>query len=197
MNYPDFLPCETPRLLLRRFMEADVQPFLDYRNDPVVARYQGWESCSAVEATEFIRHHQSQQAGVPGHWLQIAVALRATNALLGDCAFKVQTDDSRQATIGVTLACQNQKQGFATEALSCLLEVLFERVKLRRVIADVDVENPESCRLLERLGLKREGPMRQTLWFKGRWADEYHYAILREDWLRRTHRAASDDAPPD
>jgi RimJ/RimL family protein N-acetyltransferase len=162
----------------------------------MVARYQSWESCSAVEATEFIRHHQLQPAGVPGQWLQIAIVLKDTNALLGDCAFQVQADDPRQATIGVTLARPNQGQGFATEALSGLLDALFDRLKLHRVIADTDVENTASWKLLERLGLKREGHLRQSLWFKGRWADEYLYAILREDWLRRSRPAAPSVAPP-
>ena len=76
MNDSDLLPLHTPRLTLRRFTEVDVLPFLAYRNDPAVARYQSWESCDLVEATEFIRYHQSLEAGVPGQWLQIAIVLK-------------------------------------------------------------------------------------------------------------------------
>ena len=191
MNDSDLLPLHTTRLLLRRFGEADVQPFLAYRSDPAVSRYQSWETCDLAEATEFVRRHQSQEAGVPGQWLQIAIALKDTNALIGDCAFKVQAHDPRQATIGVTLARENHGQGFATEALSCLLAALFERLKLHRAVADTDPENTASWTLLERLGLRREGHLRQSLWFKGRWADEYHYAILREDWLKPGLAASS------
>jgi RimJ/RimL family protein N-acetyltransferase len=170
---------------------VDVLPFLAYRNDPAVARYQSWESCNLVEATEFIRCHQSLEAGVPGQWLQIAIALKDTHALIGDCALKVQAQDPRQATIGVTLARQSQGQGFAIEALSCLLAVLFEGLKLHRVVADTDVENTAAWTLLERLGLKREGHLRQSLWFKGRWVDEYLYAILRHEWIKHSGRAAT------
>ena len=190
MNAPDLFPLHTPRLILRRFSEADVPPLLAYRNDPVVARYQSWESCVLAEAMEFIRHHQLQAAGVPGQWLQIAIAVKDTGALLGDCAFKIQDNDPRQATIGVTLARENHGQGFATEALACLLDALFERLKQNRVVADTDVENTASWTLLERLGLKREGHLRQSLWFKGRWADEYLYAIRRDEWLKRSIRVA-------
>ena len=190
MNDSDLLPLHTPRLTLRRFTEVDVLPFLTYRNDPAVARYQSWESCDLVEATEFIRSHQSLEAGVPGQWLQIAIVLKETNALIGDCALKVQAQDPRQAAIGVTLARQSQGRGFAIEALSCLLAVLFEGLKLHRVVADTDVENTASWTLLERLGLKREGHLRQSLWFKGRWADEYLYAILRAEWIKQSGRAA-------
>ncbi len=186
MSNSDLLPLQTPRLVLRRFTEADVPAFFAYRNDPKVARYQGWKGIELPAATEFVRHQQSQEAGVPGQWLQIAVALKDTNALIGDCAVKVQAHDPRQATIGGTLARRFQRQGFAVEALSCLLDALFERLKLHRVVADTDAENTAAWTLMEQLGLRREGHLRQSLWFKGRWADEYLYAILREDWRQRS-----------
>ena len=140
----ELLPLHTPRLVLRRFREADVQSFLSYRSDPLVARYQSWETCDLAEATEFVRCHQLREAGLPGQWLQIAIAPKETNALIGDCALKVHADEPRQATIGVTLARHHQGKGFALEALSCLLDALFERLKLHRVVADTDVENTAS-----------------------------------------------------
>ena len=193
MNDSDLLPLPARRLTLRRFTEADVEPFLAYRNDPAVARYQSWERCGRAEAKEFIRSHQSREAGVPGEWFQIAIALKDTNALIGDCAVKVLAQDPRQATIGVTLARLNHGQGFAVEALSCLLDGLFARLKLHRVVADTDVENIKSWTLLERLGLRREGHLRQSLWFKGRWVDEYIYAVLCEEWLENSSRDPSSN----
>jgi RimJ/RimL family protein N-acetyltransferase len=50
------------------------------------------------------------------------------------------------------------------------------------VIAITDVENAPSVALLERLGLRREGHFRQNVWFKGKWGDEYLYAMLQEEW---------------
>lgn len=186
---PDLLPLFTDRLVLRRLTDSDVQPFLGYRNDPDVARYQSWEGCDPATAVEFIRHHQSRPAGVPGQWLQIGIATKQTGRLLGDCAFKVLERDPRQATIGVTLARQSQGHGFATEALSCLLEALFLNLQLHRVVADTDAKNTASWQLLARLGMRREAHLRKSLWFKGRWADEYLYGLLREEWCRRTQRS--------
>ncbi|GHO61818.1 hypothetical protein KSC_007100 [Ktedonobacter sp. SOSP1-52] len=48
-----FTVLETERLLLRRFTESDLPLFMAYRNDPEIARYQGWEGISeAVEETQ-------------------------------------------------------------------------------------------------------------------------------------------------
>ena len=44
--------------------------------------------------------------------------------------------------------------------------------------------------LLERLGLRREGYFIQNVWFKGKWADEYLYAILQDEWLGKHSTSA-------
>ena len=99
-----FYPLSTTWLVLRRFSEVDVGAFLGYRNDPEVIRYEYWNGCTAAEAAEYIRRQQSQEAGVPGEWLQIAIALKATDQLIGDCGVRIPPADARQATISVALA---------------------------------------------------------------------------------------------
>jgi RimJ/RimL family protein N-acetyltransferase len=177
------LPLHSQRLSLRRFTADDLQAFFDYRNDPLVSRYQSWEGCTRDQAAAFISAQAAQEPGVPGQWLQVAIAVRDTDQLVGDCGLKVHSRDPRQATLGITLARPHQGRGYATEALSTLLDYLFGTIKLHRVVADTDPENTSSWRLLERLGMRREAHTRQSLWFKGRWADEYLYAILEKEWL--------------
>ncbi len=121
--------------------------------------------------------------------------MKTTNALAGHVALCVKADDARQAEIGFTLARAYQGQGFAGEAVQCVLEYAFATLGLHRIIAITDCENAPSVALLERLGLRREGHFRQNIWFKGRWGDEYLYAILRAEWLHRTH-ADKSTAPP-
>jgi len=180
---PDPLPLTTARLVLRRFSEEDIGAFLIYRNDTEVIRYQNWTGCTVAEAAEFIRRQQSQEACVPGKWLQIAIAFKTTNELIGDCGLRIHEVDARQATIGVSLARPCHGQGFAVEALSCLFDYLFQQLGLHRVVVDTDVENTAMQKLAGRLGMRHEGHLRQSLWFKGGWADEYLYAILQEEWL--------------
>jgi RimJ/RimL family protein N-acetyltransferase len=190
----DPIPFETKRLILRRFTARDAEAFLAYRNDPRIAQYQSWEGCTAEEATEFVHRQATRQFGVPGEWLQIAVALKESDQLIGDCAVRIHPQEPRQATIGVTFAQAYQKRGYAVEALSGLLDCLFARAKLHRVVADTDPKNTAAWRLMERLGLRREGHLHQSLWFKGDWADEFLYAILREEWMaKRTAFGAATD----
>jgi RimJ/RimL family protein N-acetyltransferase len=152
------------------------------RNDPEVARYQSWESCSEREALDFIREMRSSEPGTPGEWFQFAVELKERGQLIGDCGLKT-VEDGRQAEIGFTLSREHQGKRYASEAVSRLLDYAFGDLALHRVVAIVDKENVPSVALLERLGMNREGSFVQNAWFKGHWTSEYLYAILRDQWL--------------
>jgi RimJ/RimL family protein N-acetyltransferase len=183
MSGEEFARLESERLILRRFAYSDLEPFLAYRNDPEVARYQAWESCTESEAIAMIEEMKSLQPGTPGEWFQFAIELKETGALIGDCALKVERD-GRQAEIGFTLSREHQGKGYASEAVSRLLDYAFGDLGLHRVVAITDRENEPSWALLERLGMRREGCFVQNAWFKGRWTSEYLYAVLDDEWLR-------------
>jgi RimJ/RimL family protein N-acetyltransferase len=187
MSGQEFTRLETERLILRRCVDSDLVQFLAYRNDPEVARYQAWESYTEHEASAMIEELKSLQPGTPGEWFQFAIELKETAALIGDCALTVE-QDGRQAEIGFTLSREHQGKGYAQEAVSCLLDYAFGDVGLHRVVAITDRENDPSIALLERLGMRREGCFVQNAWFKGKWASEYLYAVLEDEWLRRNPR---------
>ena len=178
-----FTSLESQRLRLRRFVEADLTPFLNYLNDPLVARYQTWESYTEQQARDVIQKQQNLVPGVPGQWFTFAVELKATGVLIGHVALKME--DRQQAEIGFTFSRAHHGQGLACEAATCVLNYAFTKLALHRVIAITDCENERSVALLSRLGMRREGHFIQNIWFKGKWGDEYLYAVLREEWLRK------------
>jgi RimJ/RimL family protein N-acetyltransferase len=183
MGDAPFTRIETERLILRRFRDSDLVPFVAYRNDPEVARYQSWDSFDEGEARAFIREVGSAQPGVPGQWFQFAVESKETGDLVGDCALQVDGQEPYRAEIGFTLAQEHQGKGFASEAVARLLDYAFDDLGLHRVVAIADCRNEPSWALLERVGLRREGHFLQSIWFKGGWSDEYLYAVLKDEWL--------------
>jgi len=184
MSEVAFTRIESQRLILRRFKDSDLASFMAYRNDPEVARYQSWDSCEEREARAFIREMESTRAGVPGEWFQFAIESKATQDLIGDCALRVDEHEPYRAEIGFTLARAHQGKGFASEAVSVLLDYAFDTLGLHRVVAIADCRNTPSVALLERVGMRREGHFLENVWFKGGWADEYLYAVLKDEWLR-------------
>ena len=188
MSEAAFTQIESERLILRRFKDSDLAPFMAYRNDPEVARYQSWDSCEEQEAMTFIREMESARPGVPGEWFQFAIESREMGALVGDCALRVDEHETYRAEIGFTLAREHQGKGFASEAVSVLLDYAFDTLGLHRVVAIADCRNAPSVALLERVGMRREGHFPENIWFKERWADEYLYAVLRHEWPRKRVR---------
>lgn len=176
----------TQRLLLRNFAASDLEAFLTYRNDPEVAKYQSWSIPYSREKGEaFIREMQDVHAPKQGDWLQLALELKETGALIGDVAFGIKADDIRQATVGFTIASAYWQNGYATEAMTALLDYLFEDVDMHRVIADCDTENIGSWKTLEKLGFRREAYFVESLLIDGIYTSEYYYGLLQREWRSR------------
>jgi RimJ/RimL family protein N-acetyltransferase len=185
MDGKAFVNIETPRLVLRRFADRDLAEFLEYLNDPLVARYQSWESYTVREARELIEQQKGREPGRPGEWFTFAAELKETGALAGHVALSVKADDPRQAEMGFTFARAHQGRGLAREAAERVLGYVFETLGLHRVVAVADCENVRSAALLERLGMRREAHFVENIWFKGAWGSEYLYALLRREWEAR------------
>jgi RimJ/RimL family protein N-acetyltransferase len=81
---------------------------------------------------------------------------------------------------------QMRGKGYATEALSLLLDYIFSGYPVGRVSAYTDAENAPSRRLLERLGFACEGTMRSVYFRSGGWHDMCIYGILRREWAARS-----------
>ena len=182
------LVLETPRLILRSFCDADLEPFLTYRNDPLVSRYQGWDTpYLRVDALEFVAQMKTAISGTPGEWMQLAIERKDNGEMIGDMAFYIAKSNPRQADFGYSLARSAWGQGYALEASTKTLDYLFRVLEMHRVAADCDVDNVASIRLLERLGFRREAHLIESFWLVASaiWGSEYQYAILQREWLLR------------
>jgi len=184
---------ETPRLLLRPFCNEDLDKFVAYRNDPMVYRYQGWKTpFTCDDGREFIAKMSKIVPGTPGEWLQLAIVPRDTakagnGILIGDVAFHITRTNPRLAYLGYTLEKNAWGYGYASEAVSKVLDYLFRILDLHRVVADCDVDNSASIRLLERLGFRREAYYVESFWLENdaAWGSEYLYALLQREWVLR------------
>ncbi len=152
----NLLPIATERLTLRRFHLGDLEAFMSYRSDPEVGRYQGWSPMSESEARAFVDEQARQPFGRPGEWLQIALALKDTDRLVGDIGAHTPTTGLGTVEIGYTLARGEWGRGYATEAVRAFLEAVFERTPIRQCEATADARNMASIALLGRLGFSRD-----------------------------------------
>lgn len=179
----------TQRLILRNFAEEDIDVFIAYRNEPEVAKFQGWSvPYPREQAEKYIASIKDMHAPKQGDWFQIAIALKDFNELIGDIGCFVKPEDARQATIGFALASKYWRMGYASEAVLCWLGYLFDDLDMHRVTADCDVENTASFRLLEKIGFRREAHFMESYPVHSGYASEYHYGLLQREWRAMTGR---------
>jgi aminoglycoside 6'-N-acetyltransferase len=174
MPRADGLPREAGPVLLRRLAVVDFAAFQAYRQDPVVARYQGWSPMPDAEALEFIREMAVAALFARGSWVQLAIARSADNALVGDLGLFL-AEDGGHAELGFTIAPSAQRRGLGTAAVRGAIGLLFEQTPARKVLGITDARNTPSARLLERVGMTRV-EQRQTV-FRNEECTEWVYAI--------------------
>jgi RimJ/RimL family protein N-acetyltransferase len=89
---------------------------------------------------------------------------------------------SKQLEVGYTLVPSERGKGYGTEALEIMVDYLFLSKEVMRVQAQTDQRNVVSQKILEKVGFKREGTLRNNFFMWGEWTDDYIYSIIREDW---------------
>lgn len=170
----------TARLVLRPLRSSDAEALAAYRSDPDVARYQSWITPYTVtDALALIEDLGSADPSEPG-WFQYGIELRETGSLIGDLGVNL-AENRLQAEIGFTLAAVQQGKGYGTEAVGRMLDHLFDDRGLHKVSAECDARNPASAALLERVGFRPEGRLRQHTFVKGEWTDDLLFGLLASD----------------
>ncbi len=172
----------TPRLLLREFVSADWPAVLAYQRDPRYLRYYDWADRTPDDVQRFVQMFLNQQAEQPRRKFQLAVILKASGQLVGNCGIRQTGARAYEADIGYELAPDHWGRGYATEAARAIMQFGFAELRVHRIWAWCIADNTASARVLEKLGLKLEGRLREKEYFKGRWWDTLVYGILENEW---------------
>jgi len=175
-------PVRTERLLLRDFVPADLDSVHAYGSDPEVARYMEWGPNTLDETRVFLDRALTGQGVWPRLHFGLAIERLENSAVIGSIDLRLHDAGNRTAEIGYCLHRAYWRQGIAHEASHALVDVAFKAFGLHRVIATCDVRNTGSFGVMEKLGMRREGALRQDRQIKGAWRDTYLYAVLAEEW---------------
>jgi aminoglycoside 6'-N-acetyltransferase len=162
--------------LIRRLHASDLSAFQAYRQDPEVARYQGWSPMDDAEALAFLVEMGEAPLWNPGEWIQLGIAPIADAAVVGDLGIHLSAD-AREAEIGYTLARQAQGRGIATAAVHAACRRLFAATAIERVTATTDRRNHPSIGVLERVGFVQASTRVDT--FRGEACTELTFALAR------------------
>lgn len=172
----------TKRTIIRSIKQTDAEALYYYRSDSKTAHFLSLNQKNVDDMRDFITK-SARDVNQPGTWFQVAIVLRETNKVIGDIGLHfIDSEPQVQVEIGYTLSTEYQRKGLATEALTAIIDYLFNSLNKYRITASVDPLNTPSIGLLERLGFRKEAHFKKSLFFKGEWVDDVVYGMLKEDF---------------
>lgn len=110
-----------------------------------------------------------------------AIETRDSTEFIGLFGLKVGAPKYRRGEVWFKIHPRFWNKGYATEVLKGVMDYAFSELKLHRVHAGCAVGNPASARVLEKVGMIKEGRMRGILPLKSGWSDNFEYGILETD----------------
>jgi [ribosomal protein S5]-alanine N-acetyltransferase len=171
---------ETERLVLRELDLADAPALQAFQNCPTQWRHQAVEPAELADSKARIDNYLKYRGSGVERRLFVYLARRKQDgAVIGTVS--LGRSHPAIASLGLGVAAVHGGRGFGTEMARRLLAFGFMELALHRVAADVAVENRACIRVLEKIGMQREGVMRDCIFAQGRWWTEAKYALLKSD----------------
>jgi len=176
----------TERLLLRHFTLDDVGDVLEYTNDPEWARYQ-----VGIPPVPYTRKDAETLVAMfsdTSKWDGIGIlqlfAIVLEGKVIGELCLNQRDEDRKndRSELTYSLSRQHWGKGLTTEAARAAMNWAFQTYSFYRMYAWSDPRNIGSWRVLEKLGMKREGLLRSHMKWNGEFRDQEYYGILRAEW---------------
>ena len=166
----------TQRLLLRPFTTDDVDDVYAYASGPDWNRYLGLpEPYTRRSAEWFVATTILDDPATRLMW-----AIVHQERVVG--GIHLEFDSPGAAELGYSLAQPLWGRGLTTEAALAVSRYGFEERELARLWTYADIRNEASWRVMEKIGMRREGVLRSRRILRGERVDDVFYAILREEW---------------
>lgn len=169
------------RLWLRPLVSADADgDYLTWLNDVEVTRFleTGKYPVTREAVVRYIERFQDSTTD-----LAFAIIDRSSELHIGNVTLNRINWIHRFADTGILIGRKEfWGKGLGFEAWSMLIEYAFNRLGLRRIVAGAIEGNTGSVALLQKLGFKHEGTLRQQAFVDGAYRDGLWFGLLREEF---------------
>lgn len=166
---------KTERLVLREFAADDFDAVHAFASDPDVVEFMDWGPNSPEETRQGLAAFTRDQDANPRTRYNLAIT-ELDGPPFGTIGLTRQ--GYHHGEMGFVFARDRWGQGFASEAAAAVLEFAFADLGLHRVQATCRPENIASSRALEKIGMVREGYLREHILIRGSWRDSLLYAAV-------------------
>src|SRR5690242_12195188 len=174
---------KAPRLRLREIdVDNDLDAIFAMISDSDITKYLPIEPQTRESEREALEAMtRDARAEHRAQWHLVAEAVDGGEVCgMGRIGITPQSDLT--ADIGYFVRRDLWGRGYGTEIAFFLVEFGFSALGMHRVWATVDPRNAASQRVLESVGMTREGRLRQHLQRNGVWSDSFVYSVLEQEW---------------
>jgi ribosomal-protein-alanine N-acetyltransferase len=152
----------------------------EYAADPQVTEFMPWGPNNEQATKDFLRTTIDEGKEKPRSNFQFAIIV--SDRLIGGCGLRIVHHQFKTAEIGYTLGRSHWGKGYAVAAVQLLFHIAFKDLSLHRVCATCDALNLRSERVMQKVGMRKEGHFLKDRFIKDRWRDTCMYSILENEW---------------
>lgn len=173
----------TQRLQLREISISDLEMIHKLHSLPEVDEFNTLGIPKNLDETKnIIQKDIDDQVKSPRSRFCWKIILEKTNEFIGLAGMFPSNDRFKMAEFYYKLFPDYWGNGYATETTKRIIKFGFEELKLHRIEAGVATKNIASIRVLEKAGMTNEGIRRRILPIRGKWKDNFHFAILEDEF---------------
>ncbi|MCA1053732.1 GNAT family N-acetyltransferase [Rossellomorea aquimaris] len=170
----------TERLKLREMVQSDWKDIHAYASREEVCQYQPWGPNTIEDTQTFLKEVLNDANNCPRTRYTLAIECKEEKRLIGAIELTMM-NQHRSGEIGYIVHPDYWGKGIATEAAKQMMIVAFQYFKLHRIQATCDPNNHASEQVLKKIGMKKEGIMRENMLIKNGWRDSAIYSILEDE----------------
>jgi len=172
---------ETDRLILRGFVEDDIDDIFEYASIDKVTDFLPWDTHKTLDDTKAFLQMTKENFTKHDN-IDFAIVLKSENKVIGGISIRKWNNYNRCADIGYVLSPNYWRMGIITEAIKRIIKFGFEELNANRIEAHCDENNIASYRAMEKAGLKYEGTLRNKVFMKGKFINMKYYSILKSEF---------------
>lgn len=170
---------KSDRIYLRSLEELDAQKFLNSTEDQELRYMTGTRGSFTLEQ---IQQHIKSSREDPSRY-DFAICLNENDHMIGELSISDIDEDNRKAGFRISMnAIELTGKGFGSEATQLVLKFVFEKLQLNRLQLEVFSHNKRGIRAYEKVGFKKEGVLRESLYYNENYSDEIIMSIIKKEY---------------
>lgn len=185
MEHKGTVRIETERLILRKITMEDVEAaYRNWESDDKTTEFLRWPTARSIDQVIYVTQQWVDSYADPAFY-QWVIVPKDMNEPIGTISVVDMDERTDKVHIGYCIGSRWWCMGYTSEAFAAIIPFLFDQVKVQRIEAQHDPDNPGSGAVMRKCGLKYEGTLRKADWSNRGIVDACMYSLLADEYRKQ------------